>query len=68
MKLIKLLSLAVMMLLFITESFAQAPTLTLHLDKPGAAVSPMLYGLMTEEINHSYDGGTICRTYSQQDF
>ena len=31
--------------------------LTLELDKPGAVVSPVLYGLMTEEINHSYDGG-----------
>lgn len=32
-------------------------TLTLNVAKPGASVSPMLYGLMTEEINHSYDGG-----------
>jgi alpha-N-arabinofuranosidase len=32
-------------------------TLTLDLRKTGAAVSPTLYGLMTEEINHSYDGG-----------
>ena len=31
--------------------------ITLDLAKPGANVSPMLYGLMTEEINHSYDGG-----------
>jgi alpha-L-arabinofuranosidase len=39
--------------------FAIAQTPTLHLDfiKPGANVSPMLYGLMTEEINHAYDGG-----------
>lgn len=36
---------------------AQTPKLTLDLSKPGPAVSPMLYGLMTEEINHSYDGG-----------
>lgn len=36
---------------------AQTPKLTLDLAKPGAAVSQMLYGLMTEEINHSYDGG-----------
>ena len=36
---------------------AQTPMLTLDLTKPGAKVSPMLYGLMTEEINHSYDGG-----------
>lgn len=36
---------------------AQTPTLTLDFTKPGANVSPMLYGLMTEEINHAYDGG-----------
>ena len=37
---------------------AQAPaTLVLQMDKPGAAVSPKLYGLMTEEINYAYDGG-----------
>jgi alpha-L-arabinofuranosidase len=36
---------------------AQTPKLTLDFTKPGANVSPMLYGLMTEEINHSYDGG-----------
>ena len=37
---------------------AQAQTeLTLKLDQPGASVNPKLYGLMTEEINYSYDGG-----------
>ena len=36
---------------------AQTPKLTLDLTKATTAVSPMLYGLMTEEINHSYDGG-----------
>ncbi len=36
---------------------AQTPSLTIHVDKPTAKVSPMLYGLMTEEINYSYDGG-----------
>ncbi|MCW3060168.1 MAG: hypothetical protein JWQ02_1989, partial [Capsulimonas sp.] len=25
--------------------------------KPVATITPRLYGLMTEEINHSYDGG-----------
>lgn len=43
---------------FITSgTVAQTPKLTLDLAKTGADVSPMLYGLMTEEINHSYDGG-----------
>ena len=37
----------------------QSPTATLQIqtDKPIAKVSPTLYGLMTEEINYSYDGG-----------
>src|ERR1035437_9162183 len=32
-------------------------TLNVELSRPKAAVSPTLYGLMTEEINYSYDGG-----------
>src|SRR5690242_9073971 len=37
---------------------AQAPPqLTLKMDQARIPVSPRLYGLMTEEINHSYDGG-----------
>jgi alpha-N-arabinofuranosidase len=37
---------------------AQQPaTLEVDVQKPIAKVSPTLYGLMTEEINHSYDGG-----------
>jgi len=37
----------------------QAPSAKLEIqtDKPIAQVSPTLYGLMTEEINYSYDGG-----------
>ena len=41
----------------INTAMPQTPVITLDLAKPGANVSPMLYGLMTEEINHSYDGG-----------
>jgi alpha-N-arabinofuranosidase len=36
---------------------AQVATLKVETDKPVAKVSPTLYGLMTEEINYSYDGG-----------
>ena len=37
---------------------AQTPAkLTLHLDQQTRNVSPGLYGLMTEEINFSYEGG-----------
>jgi alpha-L-arabinofuranosidase len=31
--------------------------LTIHADQNAGKVSPTLYGLMTEEINHSYEGG-----------
>ena len=40
-----------------TPQTASGPSLTIHLDHPTRKVSPTLYGLMTEEINHSYDGG-----------
>ncbi len=36
---------------------SQMPSLAIQVDRPTAKVSPTLYGLMTEEINFSYDGG-----------
>jgi alpha-L-arabinofuranosidase len=36
---------------------AAAPIITIDASAPAGKVSPLLYGLMTEEINHSYDGG-----------
>ena len=36
--------------------------------EPGPAISPMLYGLMTEEINHSYDGGLYAELIRNRDF
>ncbi|MGA8035339.1 MAG: alpha-L-arabinofuranosidase C-terminal domain-containing protein [Candidatus Acidiferrales bacterium] len=43
------------------QSFAPAkretPTIEIQVDKSVAKVSPTLYGLMTEEINHAFDGG-----------
>ena len=35
----------------------QTPKITLDLTRPGTPGSPMLYGMMTEDINHSYNGG-----------
>lgn len=44
--------------MFILSAFFQSPpTVTIDFTKPGIAVSRELYGLMTEEINYSYDGG-----------
>ncbi len=47
---------------------AQPATLTIHADQPTAAVSPMLYGLMTEEINFSYDGGLYAEMVRNRTF
>jgi alpha-N-arabinofuranosidase len=38
-------------------AFAASPAFTVDAGHPTGKVSPTLYGLMTEEINHSYDGG-----------
>lgn len=43
--------------LIATSGVAQSPTLTVQVDRPVAKASPMHYGLMTEELNHAYDGG-----------
>ena len=43
-------------------------TLTIHSDQPVAAVSPTLYGLMTEEINYSYDGGLYAEMVRNRTF
>jgi alpha-N-arabinofuranosidase len=41
-----------------TAGRAQTPvTITVDASKPGPRIDPMFYGLMTEEINFSYDGG-----------
>jgi alpha-N-arabinofuranosidase len=47
---------------------AQAATLHIQLQKPVAKVSPMLYGLMTEEINFSYDGGLYAEMVRNRTF
>ena len=40
-------------------AWAAAPaSITIRADKPGARIGPLFYGLMTEEFDHSYDGGT----------
>src|ERR1017187_7907603 len=78
MKTTPLLALAV--LLAGPQSWAQTnapanaapPTLEIQADKVKGQVSPLLYGLMTEEINYSYEGGLyaelICnRTFKYDD-
>jgi len=50
-----------------------AAELTIDVNQPKTTVSPMLYGLMTEEINYSYDGGLYAemvrnRTFQDHDW
>ena len=45
-----------------------AQQLTLRLDKAQTAVSPMLYGLMTEEINYAYEGGLYTQLVANPSF
>lgn len=43
-------------------------TLSVEVGRPKAAVSPTLYGLMTEEINYSYDGGLYAELVRNRTF
>jgi alpha-N-arabinofuranosidase len=45
-----------------------AATLSIDTSKIVANVSPSLYGIMTEEINHSYDGGLYAELVSNRTF
>jgi len=47
---------------------AADPTFTVDASQPAGKVSPMLYGLMTEEINHSYDGGLYAELIQNRAF
>jgi alpha-N-arabinofuranosidase len=48
---------------------AQTPaTLNVDVNRPKSAVSPTLYGLMTEEINYSYDGGLYAELIRNRTF
>lgn len=54
---LKFLTLALAAASATTFLAAAADSITVQVDKPGIKISPTFYGLMTEEINHSYDGG-----------
>ncbi len=45
-----------------------ADPLTIHVDQPGIKINPITYGLMTEEINHSYDGGLYAEMIANRNF
>jgi alpha-N-arabinofuranosidase len=65
----KILLTAVALALGTIPGRAQGPAvLSVQLDKPVHAVSPTLYGLMTEEINYSYDGGLYAEMVRNRTF
>ena len=43
-------------------------TLDIEVDKPGVRIPPNFYGLMTEEINHAYDGGLFAELIQNRTF
>jgi alpha-N-arabinofuranosidase len=47
---------------------AAGPTVAIDASAPSANVSPLFYGLMTEEINHSYDGGLYAELVQNRAF
>ena len=47
---------------------ADGPTFTVDASHSAGPVSPTLYGLMTEEINHSYDGGLYAELIQNRAF
>ncbi|HTW44981.1 MAG TPA: alpha-L-arabinofuranosidase C-terminal domain-containing protein [Acidobacteriaceae bacterium] len=55
---------ASLVLHFAAAQTTPALTLTIHADQIEAHASPLLHGLMTEEINHSYDGGLYAELIS----
>ena len=46
----------------------EAATINVDLDKPGHAVSPLLYGIFFEEINRAGDGGIYAELVQNRSF
>jgi alpha-L-arabinofuranosidase len=50
------------------DGAARQATLDVDVRKPGVAIPPAFAGLMTEEINHSYDGGLFAELIQNRTF
>ena len=55
-------------LVVLSSHLDAAPTFTIDAGHPSGKVSPTLYGLMTEEINHAYDGGLYAELIQNRAF
>lgn len=51
-----------------TGNAAVPATINVEVNKPGVTIPPSFNGLMTEEINHSYDGGLFAELIQNRTF
>jgi alpha-N-arabinofuranosidase len=61
-------TLPIFLALSVASAVAEDTALVVDVDQPIGKVSPLLYGLMTEEINHSYDGGLYAELIQNRAF
>src|SRR5215210_1351359 len=59
---------SILLLVAATSLRAAGPTITIDASSPAGNVSRLFYGLMTEEINHSYDGGLYAELVQNRAF
>ncbi len=57
-----------LLVLAIISARANEPTIAVDQTSSPAKVSPLFYGLMTEEINHAYDGGLYAELVQNRAF
>jgi alpha-N-arabinofuranosidase len=59
---------ALLLVAVVAFTRAAGPTIAIDAAAPSGKVSPLFYGLMTEEINHSYDGGLYAELVQNRAF
>jgi alpha-L-arabinofuranosidase len=64
----KKLSIPLVLYLAVTSTRAAGPTIAIDAASPAGNVSRLFYGLMTEEINHAYDGGLYAELVQNRAF
>ena len=65
---IRKLSIPLLLYVAVTSSRAAGPTIAIDAASPAGNVSRLFYGLMTEEINHAYDGGLYAELVQNRAF
>jgi alpha-N-arabinofuranosidase len=65
---IRNLSIPLLLYVTVTSSRAAGPTIAIDAASPAGNVSRLFYGLMTEEINHAYDGGLYAELVQNRAF